>query len=171
MVAVLAAVMSTASSYIFTTAAAIVRDLAVKTFGVKLNDKNQLLWIRMAMIVAAVITVALSLKPPALIGLVGAQAFATFCAGFGPVMYLAFRWKRVTSKAAVAGMATGLLLGGAFPIINNIFFNGEILYGWTIGGLAAAAAWVITIVVTLATKPEPALVFDKNYKVPDSDVA
>ena len=170
-VAVLAAVMSTAETYLFTSAAGLVRDLWVRSLGNKMSEQKQLFWIRVIMTVVTVSTVIISLKPPALIAVLGAQAFATFCSGFGPVMYLAFRWKKVNSTAAIWGMSTGLLMGGLLPILNSAFFDNSIMKGWTIGGVAAVAAWVVVIVVTLATKgKEPvSKVFDKDYQVDTSN--
>ncbi len=45
--------MSTAETHIFNTSAAVVRDLAVKTFDVKLDDKKQLFWMRMVKVIVA----------------------------------------------------------------------------------------------------------------------
>jgi sodium/proline symporter len=170
-VAVLAAVMSTAETYLFTSAAGLVRDLWVRSLGFKMSEQKQLFWIRVIMTLVTVSTVIIALKPPALIAVLGAQAFATFCSGFGPVMYLAFRWKKVTSTAAIWGMSTGLAIGGLLPILNSAFFGGNLMRGWTIGGLASVAAWVVVIVVTLVTKDKEPVsqVFNPEYRANQSE--
>lgn len=159
LVAILAAVMSTAESYLFSSATSIIQDIVVKFFNANLEEKRMIQLTRFAMIVIAVITVIIAMSPPSLITLIGTQAFGTFCAGFGPVVYLGLRWKRMTAKAAVAGMTTGLLIGGGFPIINNLFFDGVILSDWTMGGVGVVASYIVVIVVTFMTKAEKTKVF------------
>ena len=160
LIAILAAVMSTAESYLFTSSTSIIQDLAIKSFDIKMEDHKVLMLTRVTMAVIAVITVIISLSPPPLIALIGTQAFGTFCAGCGPVLYLGLRWKRMSSRAAVAGMSVGLLGGGIFPIINKLLFDGALLSNWTIGGLAVVASYAVTIAVTLLTKAEKSKVFE-----------
>lgn len=159
LVAILAAVMSTAESYLFSSATSIVQDIIVKSFNVKIEEKKMLLLTRVVMIIIAILTVIIALSPPSLISLIGTQAFGTFCAGFGPVVYLGLRWKRMSSKAAIAGMMVGLLVGGCFPIINNLFFEGALLSNWTIGGIGVVMAYITSIVATFVTKEELSKVF------------
>ena len=160
LVAILAAIMSTAETHLFNSATATVQDLAIKTFGLKLKEKGIIRLTRIIMAGIAIVTVLLSLSPPKLISLIGAQAFGTFCAGFAPVLYLGLRWKRMSSKAAIAGMVTGLLTGGVLPIIDNLFLDESVFSNWTIGGLAVALTFLVTILVTLMTKKEKSKVFE-----------
>lgn len=160
LIAILAAVMSTAETYLFSSATSVIQDLAVKLFDLKIREQKILLATRLIMAGIAVVTVILSLSPPKLISLIGTQAFGTFCAGFGPALYLGLRWKRMTSKAAVAGMSVGLAAGGLFPIINNWFFDGVLLSDWTIGGLAVILSYAVSIAATLLTKEEKSKVFE-----------
>lgn len=159
MVAVMAAVMSTAETYLFNSASSVVRDLAVQYFGRTLQEKRMLYLTRVAMVVVSVVTVALSLKPPAMISAVGAQAFGTFCAGFGPVLYLGLRWKRVTSKAAVMGMATGLLVGGILPLVDTALFAGNLFPKCSFAGIAVILSFIVTVITTLVTAPEDSDIF------------
>ena len=162
LVSVLAAIMSTASTYLFSTGTAIINDLLIHSFNVKLSEKKQLFWTRVTMALIVVLTVVISLKPLKMVSLIGAQAFGAFCAGFGPVLYLGMRWKRVTHQGAIAGMAVGLCIGGILPIINTAFFKGALMSGWTIGGIGTLLAYIATIIVTLMTEPEHFPVFEKN---------
>jgi sodium/proline symporter len=157
LVAVMAAVMSTAESYLFNCSASLVRDLGEQFLGVQMNDKKSLRWSRIIMVLVAIFTVILAMRPPKMISVVGAQAFGAFCAGFGPVLYLGIRWKRVTSKAAIAGMSVGLVVAGIIPILDP---NNMLMPKWTPAGMAALLSFVVTVIVTLITKPETSIVFD-----------
>ena len=165
MVAILAAVMSTAETHLFNSATSVIQDLAVKCFGLKIEEKKKLLLIRCTMAALAVITVIISLSPPKLISLIGTQAFGTFCAGFGPTLYLGLRWKRMSAKAAIFGMVIGLAVGGVFPIINSVFFGERLLSDWAIGGLAVLLSFVVTIATALLTNAEESKVFKINKKM------
>ena len=135
LIAILAAVMSTAETHLFHSSTSVIQDMVIKSLNIKIKDHKMLMLTRLTMAGIAVITVVLSISPPSLISLIGTQAFGTFCAGFAPVLYLGLRWKRMSAKAAVAGMSVGLAAGGLFPIINNLLFDGTLLSNWTIGGL------------------------------------
>lgn len=159
LVAVMAAVMSTAETYLFQAATTMTQDLAVKVFGIKWDDKKTLRISRIVMICVTIVTVILALDPPDLIANLGTQAFGSFCGGFGAVMYIGMRWRRVNSKAAIAGLVTGLCLSGIFPLINTVFFNNALLPGFTAAGLGVVASAVVIILVTLCTKREDSIVF------------
>lgn len=156
LVAVMAAVMSTAESYLFSSASTLVHDLMVNVFKLNKTDKEILKLSRIFMALIAVLTVALSLEPPAMISAVGGQAFGAFCAGFGPVLYLGLRWKRVSSKAAIAGMATGLAVGGILPLIDSVF-KLNVMPNWTIGGVGVILSFTVTFIVSLLSKKEPSI--------------
>jgi len=160
MVAVMAAVMSTAESYLFSSAATIVTDLGKHLFGVNLDEKKTLKLTRLAIVAVSIVTVIMALDPPGMISVIGGQAFGTFCAGFGPVLYLGLRWKRVNTKAAIAGMTAGLVIGGVIPIIDMALLDSTLAPGVTIAGIGMLVATTVIIIVSLATKPEHSAVFD-----------
>lgn len=160
LVAVMAAVMSTAETYLFQAATTMTQDMAVKVFGIKWDDKKTLRISRIVMICATIVTVLLALNPPELIANIGTQAFGTFCGGFGAVMYLSMRWRRVNTKAAIAGLVVGLCMGGIFPLINTVFFNNTLLPSINPAGLGVVMSAVVIIVVTLCTKREQSIAFD-----------
>jgi sodium/proline symporter len=160
LIAILAAVMSTAETHLFNSSTSIIQDLVIKSLHINIEEHKVLMLTRITMAGIAVITVILSISPPPLISLIGTQAFGTFCAGFAPVLYLGLRWKRMSTKAAVAGMSVGLAAGGIFPIMNNLLFDGALLSNWTIGGLAVVTSYAVTIMVTILTKAEKSKVFE-----------
>lgn len=166
LVAIMAAVMSTASSFLLNTSTTIIKDLFSQLPNVKITIKRQLFLSRCSLIVVTIFTMLLSLDPPEMISAVGSQAFGAFCAGFAPALYLGLRWKRINSKGAIAGMVVGLTVGGILPIIDSVFLHNVLMPGWTIGGVAVVLAYVTTVVVSLMTKSEYSAIFEKNYQPP-----
>ena len=112
------------------------------------------------MAVVTICTVIMALNPTNMVAVIGAQAFGCFCAGFGPVLYLGIRWKRINSTGAVAGMITGLIFGGILPIIGPGIFDGTFLDGWNQAGIGVVISTLVTVVVSFATKPEYSDVFE-----------
>ena len=160
MIAVMAAVMSTAETYLFSSASTITHDFAVKYLNIRLGDKRCMLITRIMMAVVTICTVIMALNPTNMVAVIGAQAFGCFCAGFGPVLYLGIRWKRINSTGAVAGMITGLIFGGILPIIGPGIFDGTFLDGWNQAGIGVVISTLATVVVSFATKPEYSDVFE-----------
>ena len=166
MISVMAAVMSTAETYLFSSASTVTHDFAVKFLGKKLSDRQCLFSTRILMVVVMIITVLMALNPSNMVAVVGAQAFGCFCAGFGPVLYMGIRWKRINSKGAIAGMTSGLIFGGLLPIIGPNIFNGTFLEGWNQAGLGVIVSSVMTILVSFLTPPEHSEVFERISDTP-----
>jgi len=158
MVAIMAAVMSTAETHLFTSGTTVIQDFLIGYLHKDIKEKRCLLYIRIMIAAVAVFTVILSLNPPSMISSIGAQAFGALCAGYGPVLYLGLRWKRINSKGAIAGMVTGLLLGGVLPVIDP---GNGLLGEWTPAGVGVVLSTAVTILVSLATPPEAAPIFDE----------
>lgn len=102
---ILAAIMSTADSFINLGSAALVRDLP-RAIGRPIE--KELLWSRLAGIGLALSAALLALGYRDLIALLGTFAFGTFAAALAPAMAVGLNWKRVTAGAASASIATGL---------------------------------------------------------------
>lgn len=102
---ILAAIMSTADSFVNIGSAALVRDLP-RALGRPIE--NELLWSRVAGIVLALAAALLALGYRDLIALLGTFAFGTFAAALAPAMAVGLNWKRVTAGAASASIVTGL---------------------------------------------------------------
>ena len=105
--AILAAVMSTADSFINIGSAALVRDLP-RALGIRITD--QLRWGRVAVLAVAATAALFAYFNGELIALLGTFAFGTFAAALAPALALGFNWTRVTPLAAGASISTGLLL-------------------------------------------------------------
>jgi Na+/proline symporter len=102
---ILAAIMSTADSFVNIGSAALVRDLP-KAFGRKVHD--ELLWGRVAVVGIAVSAAVFAYLYGDLIALLGTFAFGTFGAALGPALAVGLNWRRVTAAAAAASIATGM---------------------------------------------------------------
>lgn len=104
---VLAAIMSTADSFLNIGSAALVRDLP-KAFGRHVS--NEFLWGRVAVVGVAVFSAAFAFLYSDLIALIGTFAFGTFAAALAPAVAIGLNWRRVTATAATASMATGMVV-------------------------------------------------------------
>lgn len=105
--AVLAAVMSTASSQLLVTASAVSQDF-YKALVRKNADEKELVWVsRITVIIVSVLAVLLGLDPNNFVLDMVAYAWAGFGAAFGPAIILSLFWKRMTRNGALAGIIVG----------------------------------------------------------------
>ena len=107
---ILSATMSTADVQLLAAASGITQNLLLDVFGVKLDDKKNLLIARLGVICIAVIAVFFALNPNSSIFRVVSFAWAGFGATFGPVMLFALFWKRCNKYGAIAGMLSGAVM-------------------------------------------------------------
>ncbi|MGI6751820.1 MAG: sodium/proline symporter PutP [Anaerovoracaceae bacterium] len=144
--AILAAIMSTASSQLLVSASSISKDLYATLFKKDANDPS-LVWVsRAAVIVVAVIAGAMALNPDSSVFRLVACAWGGFGSAFGALILFSLFWKRTTVQGAIAGMIIGGLVdlfwynmhGGIFDIY-------EIIPGFISSALAI-------IIVSLLTK-------------------
>ena len=99
--AILAAIMSTADSFMNLGAAVLVRDLPRAC---RRRVGNELLWGRIATFGVTVAAAALALGYNDLIALLGTFSFGTFGAALAPALAVGLNWRRVTSVAATASV-------------------------------------------------------------------
>jgi Na+/proline symporter len=102
---ILAAIMSTADSFVNIGSAALVRDLP-RALGRPVG--NELAWGRAAVVGLAVVAALFSYVYGDLIALLGTFAFGTFGAALAPALAVGLNWRRVTATAASASIATGM---------------------------------------------------------------
>jgi SSS family transporter len=112
--AILAAIMSTADSFMNLGAAVFVRDLP-RALGRRIE--NELLWGRIATVAVTLAAAVLALTYNDLIALLGTFAFGTFGAALAPALAVGLNWKRVTAAAATASIATGTALNLALEFL------------------------------------------------------
>lgn len=105
--AVLAAIMSTASSQLLVTASAISKDF-YHTFVRKNASDRELIHVsRLTVLVVAALAIVLALNPDSYILTMVSYAWAGFGAAFGPTILLSLYWKRMTKNGALAGIIVG----------------------------------------------------------------
>jgi Na+/proline symporter len=102
---ILAAIMSTADSFVNIGSAALIRDLP-RALGRKVAD--ELFWGRVAVVGIACSAAVFAYLYGDLIALLGTFAFGTFGAALGPALAIGLNWRRVTAAAATASIATGM---------------------------------------------------------------
>ena len=111
--AVLAAIMSTASSQLLVAASAFAQDF-YKTLLRKDADQAELVWIsRASVLIIASIAVYLGFNPDSFILDMVAYAWAGFGAAFGPALLMSLFWKRTTR----AGVIAGIIVGGVTVLV------------------------------------------------------
>lgn len=105
--AVLAAIMSTASSQLLVAASAFAQDF-YKTLLRKDATQTELVWIsRASVLIIASIAVYLGFNPNSFILDMVAYAWAGFGAAFGPALLMSLFWKRTTRIGVIAGIIVG----------------------------------------------------------------
>lgn len=114
--ALLAAIMSSASSFITIGASALTRDL-LGSFGITL--RRELTWNRVASAVIVLLSVVVALFLDQIIYLLGAIGWAAFAAAIlGPIV-LGLYWRRGTAKGALAAIITSLMLNIGLTIVTS----------------------------------------------------
>ncbi|WP_078428045.1 sodium/proline symporter [Alkalihalobacterium alkalinitrilicum] len=161
LVAVAAAVMSTAESFLILSSAAIVRDFSKNTLGKAMTEKVELKWIRICSVFVLIVGCLLSLNPPGFILLVVSVAWGAFAAMFAPALYLGIRWRRATPQGAIAGLLTGIAVGGIIGILNlTVFSSDPLLAGFNVAAVGTVLSTIMLVVVSLLTKPVDSPIFD-----------
>lgn len=138
---VLAAIMSTADSFVNLGSAALVRDLP-RAFGRPLAD--ELAWGRVAVVAVAVASAAVAWAYGDLIALLGTFAFGTFAAALAPALAVGLNWKRVTRRAAIASMVTGMVLNVGLELLGDRLLPAGVLPS----AVALAASFTVLFAVT-----------------------
>lgn len=145
--ALLAAVMSSASSFITIGAASIVRDLA-GALGIVV--RRELFWSRVASCFVVLASLLFALYLSQVIYLLGAIGWAAFAASiFGPLA-LGLYWKRATAAATISAVAVGL---GANIVVTIMATEGWIALPdyFYLGGASVVGSIFLFIIVSYAT--------------------
>lgn len=144
---VLSASMSTLSSLVLTSSSTLTLDLVKGNLVKDMDDKKQLLWMRVWLVIFVVISVILAIKPPTFIAqLMGISWGALAGAFLAPFLYGLY-WKRVTRPAVWASFACGVGL-----TVSNMFLK-YIASPINAGAAAMIAGLIVVPVVSVVTKP------------------
>ncbi len=144
----LAAIMSTADSFLNLGAAAIVRDIPTALRGKPLAQ--ELLWSRVATGALLVLATVFALYMENLIALLGTFGWGTFAAAIVPSVCIGMNWKRATGAACVASIATSVALNFTLEVSAR---HGHPLLpdGLAVGAVALLGSTIVFVVVSLAT--------------------
>lgn len=157
MTAILAAIMSTASSQLLVAASSVSKDLYA-TITKKSDDDPQIVWLsRLTVVAVSFIAIVIAINPDSSVFALVSVAWGGFGAAFGPLIVFSLFWKRMTRAGAIAG----LLSGGISDIIWHLMDGGifdiyEIIPGFIIASVAI-------VVVSLMGKPSQTMLdeFDR----------
>lgn len=157
--AVLAAIMSTASSQLLVAASAFAQDF-YKTVIRKPTNPKELVWIgRLSVIIIASIAVFVGMNPQSLILDMVSYAWAGFGASFGPALLAALFWRRTTNLGVIAG----ILVGGITVIIWKHFAIWG-LYEIVPGFIFSLLAIYVVSIIDKAPAKEITDIFDSVEK-------
>jgi len=172
----LAAALSTAAGLLLVISTAISHDLMKKVIMPKINDKQELLFARLAGVVAVAIAGLFGIYPPGFVAEVVAFAFGLAASSFFPIIVLGIFWKRMNREGAIAGMVCGILFTGCYIIYFRFPQLVEFLgmtplkdeasnWLWSIspegiGTLGMVLNFAVAIIVSLSTAPPPEKIQD-----------
>lgn len=144
-VLVLSASMSTLSSLVLTSASTLTLDFIKDNFVKEMNDKKQLLYIRVLIVFFIVVSVVLALDPPTFIAqLMGISWGALAGAFLAPFLYGLY-WKGVTRAGVWASFICGVGI-----TVSNMFFK-FIASPINAGAIAMIVGLIIIPLVSLIT--------------------
>lgn len=143
----LAAIMSTGSSFVTLSAASLVRDLP-KAFGREV--KRELLWSRVAVAALLVLSTLFSFYMDTLVALLGVFGWGTFAAAIVPAVVLGLVWRKATKQGAVASIVISLVLNFVLEVgaKHGLHLLPEDVVN---GAFALAVSIAVFIVVSLVT--------------------
>lgn len=144
-VLVLSASMSTLSSLVLTSSSTLTLDFIKPLFVKNMDEKKQLIWMRILLAFFIVISVVIALDPPAFIAqLMGISWGALAGAFLAPFLYGLY-WKGVTKASVWASFICGIGI-----TVSNMFF-GYIDSPINAGAIAMVAGLIVVPIVSLLT--------------------
>jgi SSS family transporter len=148
----LAAIMSTADSFLNIGAAAVVHDIPRALLGSSL--KNELFWARVATGIIAVVASVFALYTGGLVALLGAFGWGTFAAAIVPTVAIGFNWKRATPLAACVAIVASLLANFTIHFLATNY-GMRIPGGIDGGAVSLLLSLTLFIGISLATPQKP----------------
>lgn len=149
--AILAAIMSTASSQLLVSSATIAEDFYKKVFNKEASNKTVMNLGRVGVLIVALIAFVISTDKDSSVLSIVAYAWAGFGASFGSVMLFSLFWSRMTRMGAILGMITGAVVVVLWKNYLASFFDFPI-YEIVPGFLAAS---LVIIIASLLTNVRP----------------
>jgi cation/acetate symporter len=137
----MAAALSTADGLLMVIAAAAAHDIYHRTLNPRAGVKERLWLGRVSILVAAILAALTALQRLAIIVQMVAWAFSLAAATLFPVLVLGIFWRGATSRGAVAGMLSGLLVTVAYMAITYAWPE------WGVLGIGSSAAGIFGVPV------------------------
>ncbi len=145
----LAAIMSTADSFLNIGAAAIVHDIPIALRGRPLD--RQLMWSRAATGALLLASALFALYMENLIALLGTFGWGTFAAAIVPSIGLGLNWKRATGAACVCSIALSLMLNFTLELLGR--HNTYVLpYGMNVGCFSLLVSLIAFVGISLLSR-------------------
>lgn len=148
---ILAASMSSASSYLLITGSSVAENIFHSIFKKDATDNQILIVSRITLAIVLLFGVLVAWNENSVIFTVVSYAWAGLGASFGPLMLFSLYWRRTTKQGAIAGMLTGavmvLVWHNLIKPLGGIFGIYELLPSFLLGCLA--------IVIVSKLTPEP----------------
>jgi len=148
----LAAIMSTADSFLNIGAAAVVHDIPRSLRGRSLH--NELFWARIATVLIAIAAAVFALYSGDLVALLGAFGWATFAAAIVPTVAIGFNWKRATPLACNVAIVTSLLMNFFLKLSNT-----QLPHGFHGGAFSLLVSLTLFFVISIAS-PQKSIAAD-----------
>jgi cation/acetate symporter len=151
--------MSTAAGLLLVISSSASHDLYFRYVDHNASEARRLLVSRIAMGIAVLVAIYFGINPPAFVAQVVAFAFGLAASTFFPILLLGIFWKRANAAGAVSGMLTGLVFTATYMIYTLPVFGTQAndhIMGVSpegIGAIGAVVNLVVTVIVSLATKP------------------
>ncbi|UAA40026.1 cation acetate symporter [Paraneptunicella aestuarii] len=111
-----AAALSTSAGLLLVISTSVSHDLLKRNIMPNISDKQELMYARIAAATGIVIAGYLGINPPGFVAQVVAFAFGLAASSFFPAIIMGIFHKRMSSKAAVAGMLAGIGFTAAYII-------------------------------------------------------
>jgi len=165
----IAAALSTAAGLLLAISSAVSHDLLKGVFMPGINEKQELLYSRVAMSGAILVAGYLGLNPPGFAAQVVALAFGLAAASIFPALMLGIFSRRVNNTGAISGMLAGL----GITLIYIFWFKGWFFVAGTnmlpdnpanwwlgistesFGAVGAVVNFAVALTVSSLTKPVP----------------
>ncbi|EJX5906982.1 sodium/proline symporter PutP [Campylobacter coli] len=149
--AILAAIMSTASSQLLVSSSTIAEDFYKRIFNKEASNKTVMNLGRIGVLLVALVAFVISTDKESSVLSIVAYAWAGFGASFGSVMLFSLFWSRMTRVGAILGMITGAVMVVLWKNYLAELFNFPIYE--IVPGFVAASA--VIIIASLLTQVRP----------------
>ncbi|EAJ7594285.1 sodium/proline symporter PutP [Campylobacter coli] len=149
--ALLAAIMSTASSQLLVSSSTIAEDFYKRIFNKEASNKTVMNLGRIGVLLVALVAFVISTDKESSVLSIVAYAWAGFGASFGSVMLFSLFWSRMTRIGAILGMITGAVMVVLWKNYLAELFNFPIYE--IVPGFVAASA--VIIIASLLTQVRP----------------